>query len=200
MYIQMVQGACAQQDDMRMLVDDWCGAMADRPGWLGGTYGFTDDGQFMGVVRYASADACRERCADDDAGLWWACAETLFDGTPEIHQSEDVSIMLDGGRDDAGFVQVMRGRVRDVDKLRRMSTDQQMTNMLHEARPEIIGATLLIEDDGSFTETISFTDEASARRGEQTDMPADMAADFEGAMEGEISYYDLHRPWFGSHS
>ncbi len=199
MFIQMVQGGSTQQDDMRMLVDDWCGAMAERPGWLGGTYGFTDDGSFVGVVRYESAAACEELCSTDDAALWWACAESLFDGSPEIHQSEDCSIMLDGGSDDAGFVQIMRGRVSDADKLRRLMTDQSMTSMLHQARPEIIGGTLLIEDDGSFTETIAFTDEDAARRGEQMDMPADVAAEFEGAV-ADVKYYDLHRPWFARHA
>lgn len=198
MFIQMVQGRCAQQDDMRMLVDDWCRTMADRPGWLGGTYGFTDDSAFVGVVRYESAGACRELCATDDAALWWACADSLFDGAPEIHQSEDVSIMLEGGSDDAGFVQVMRGRVADPAKLRRLMTDQSMTSMLHEARPEIIGGTLLIEDDGTFTETIAFTDEDAARRGEQMQMPEEVAAEFEGAI-ADVQYYDLHRPWFGRH-
>jgi len=198
-FIQMVQGGSAQQDDMRMLVDDWCRGMAERPGWLGGTYGFTDDGTFVGVVRYESEAACREICATDDAALWWACAESLFSAGPEIHQSEDVSIMLDGGSDDAGFVQVMRGRVADADKLRRLMTDQAMTSMLHQARPEIIGGTLLIEDDGSFTETIAFTDELAARRGEAMDMPAEVAAEFEGAV-ADVQYFDLHRPWFGHHA
>lgn len=197
MFIQMVQGACAQQDDMRMLVDDWCGSMAERPGWLGGTYGFTDSGDFVGVVRFETAAACRDYRETDDAALWWASACEMFDGNPEIHQSEDVSIMLDGGADDAGFVQVMRGRVGDADKLRQLMTDQEMTSMLHEARPDIIGATLMIEDDGHFTETIAFTDEESARRGEQLEMPAEVAEEFQSAM-AEVQYLDLHKPWFGT--
>lgn len=198
MFIQMVQGACSRQDAMHRLVDDWCGQMADRPGWLGGTYGFTDDGRFVGVVRFDSEQACRDNCAREDAGAWWAAAEETFDSGCEIHQSEDVSLMLDGGRDDAGFVQIMRGRVGDADMLRKMSTDTEMTNMLHQARPEIIGGTLIIEDDGSFTETISFTSEDAARRGEQQEMPAEIGAEMERAMSVE-EYIDLHRPWFASH-
>jgi hypothetical protein len=197
-FIQMVSGSCSQQEDMRMLVDDWCANMASQPGWLGGTYGFTDDGRFMGVVRYESAAMCRELCDAEGAGAWWAAAEQLFDGSPEIHQSQDVSIMLQGGSDDAGFVQIMRGKVANADMLRKMTTDQEMTSMMHEARPDIIGSTLIIEDDGTFTETIAFTDEESARIGEKKEMPADVAADFEGAIS-EVEYYDLHRPWFGRH-
>jgi hypothetical protein len=70
--------------------------------------------------------------------------------------------------------------------------------MLHQARPDIIGATMLIEGDGSFTETVSFTDEDSARKGEAMEMPAEVTADLQEAM-AEVNYYDLHKPWFGRH-
>jgi hypothetical protein len=200
--MQMVTGACARQDEMRAVVDDWCADMAMRDGWLGGTYGFTDDDQFVGIVRFSSQRAYDACCASTDAGAHWAGALLCFDATPEIHQSEDVTIMLDGAFDEAGsaqFVQVIRGRATHPDRLRNMVADQEMTAMLHQARPEIVGATLLIEDDGSYTETIAFTDEAAARRGEQLEMPADVAADWQSAV-GDAQYSDLHRPWFAKHS
>jgi hypothetical protein len=197
-FIQMVQGRCSRPDEMRGIVDGWCNAMADRPGWLGGTYGFTDDERFVGVVRFDSQSACRE-CADaPDAPMWWAAADELFDGSAEIHESEDVSMMLDGGSDSAGFVQVMKGRVGDADKFRHFMTDTEVTSMLHQTRPEIIGATLAMEDDGTFVETIAFTDEDSAREGEQLEMPEEMQQDFESAMT-DVEYIDLHRPWFATH-
>lgn len=198
MFIQMVQGRCSRQDEMRGLVDDWCGQMADRPGWLGGTYGFTDDDRFVGVVRFESNDSCRELAISPEAAMWWAGAEALFDGRCEVHESEDVSMMLGGGSDDAGFVQVMRGHVGDADKFRHFMTDAEMTSMLHDARPEIIGATLAMERDGSFVETIAFTDEASARKGEQQDMPADVASELQSVM-ADVEYLDLHHPWFATH-
>jgi hypothetical protein len=168
---------------MRALVDDWSATMADRPGWLGGTYGFTDDGRFLGVVRFDSADACRESSSHSDAGLWWASAESLCDGACEIHESGDVSLM--------------KGRVGDAERMRHLVSDE-MSSMLHQARPEILGATMAIEDDGHFVETIAFTDEASARRGEQMDMPADVREELASAM-ADVEYLDLHRPWFASH-
>jgi hypothetical protein len=197
-FIQMVQGRCSRQDEMRGLVDDWCATMADRPGWLGGTYGFTDDDRFVGIVRFESSKASKDFAKTSEAAMLWAAAQDLFEGGSEVHESEDVSMMLDGGSDDAGFVQVMRGRVADADRLRHFMTDTTMTSMLHEARPEIIGATLAMESDGTFIETIAFTDEQSAREGEKKDMPADMQADFESSMS-DVEYVDLHRPWFASH-
>ena len=183
---------------MRGLVDDWCGSMADRPGWLGGTYGFTDDGRFVGVVRFDSDTACRDSAATPEAPIWWAGAEALFDGSCRIHESADVSMMFDGGSDSAGFVQVMCGRVGDSDKLRHMMTDTEMTSMLHQARPEIIGATLAVEPDGTFVETVAFTDEDSARKGEQLDMPDEIGQEMATAMS-DVEYLDLHHPWFATH-
>lgn len=198
MYIQMVQGACGRQQDMHRVVDAWCSDMATRPGWLGGTFGFDDDGAFHGIVRFESEDACRENGDREESAWWWAAAAECFDGEPTIHASSEVMMMLDGGSDDAGFVQIMRGRIADPTLVRGMTSDGTMT-MLHQARPEIIGATLAIEDDGTFTETVSFTSEREARRGESAQMPAEMAERMNTAF-AEVSFTDLHQPWFGSHS
>jgi len=77
--------------------------------------------------------------------------------------------------------------------------DQPM-DTLHEARPDIIGGTIAIDDDGYFTETIAFSSEAEAREGERKEMPADMQREFEEQMaqvQG-LRYLDLHHPWFAS--
>ena len=63
---------------------------------------------------------------------------------------------------------MIRGKVTEPDRLKALMTD---TDMLHEMRPDILGATLAIEADGTFTETIAFTSEAEARAGEQKEMP-----------------------------
>jgi hypothetical protein len=67
-------------------------------------------------------------------------------------------------------------------------------------RPDIIGASLAIEPDGTFTETIAFTNEAAAREGEtkeMPDMPAEVRETLDMAMK-DAQYYDLHHPWFES--
>jgi hypothetical protein len=69
---------------------------------------------------------------------------------------------------------------------------------LSEMRPEIIGGTVAIADDGDFTQTIYFTSEAEAREGEKKEMPAEVEAEVQQAMGdmGEITYLDLRTPWF----
>jgi len=71
------------------------------------------------------------------------------------------------------------------------------TSMLHEMRPEIIGGTLALEPDGTFTETVAFRDEDSARAGEKKEPPAEVRSELESMMVG-ARFYDLHHPWFES--
>jgi hypothetical protein len=104
-------------------------------------------------------------------------------------------LFMDGGSDDAGFVQIIRGRTDDPSRIKAMLAD---TTTLHEMRPDILGGTLAIEADGTFTETIAFRDEASARQGEQMEPPPEVRAELQSMMAG-ATFYDLHHPWFESH-
>ncbi|NUR06903.1 MAG: hypothetical protein HOQ22_06655 [Nocardioidaceae bacterium] len=195
MFIQIIQGKCSREDEMRAMGERWTRELAPgATGWLGGTYGFTDDGMFVGVVRFDSRESAAANSQRPEQGAWWAEAQKLLDGPAEFHDCADVTLMMDGGSDDAGFVQVIRGKVDDAATLKAMMTD---TEALHQMRPDIIGGTLAIEEDGTFTETIAFTDEESARKGEQMEMPADVRRAMEAAMH-DVSYLDLHRPWFTS--
>lgn len=197
MFIQIIQGRCTKQDELRAMADQWVRDVAPNAvGWLGGTYGFTDDDMFVGVVRFDSKEAAAENSRRPEQGQWWGKMEPLFDGPVEFHDCEDVSLMMDGGSDTAGFVQIIRGRVRDMSKLKGMMGPQQV-QMLHEMRPELLGGTLAIEPDGMFTETIAFTDENSARQAEKLEMPAEVASDMEMAMT-DVTYMDLHHPWFAT--
>jgi hypothetical protein len=192
-FIQIIQGACSREQEMREVGERWTRELGPgAPGWLGGTYGFTDDGMFVAVVRFDSRESAMANSARPEQSEWWSQMEALFDGPVEFHDCDDVTLMMDGGSDDAGFVQVIRGKVDDPATLRSMMTD---TEALHEMRPEILGGTLAIEDDGTFTETIAFTDEDSARRGETMEMPEDVRQAMESAMH-DVSYLDLHKPWF----
>ncbi|MGH3363077.1 MAG: hypothetical protein ACRDOM_11520 [Nocardioides sp.] len=200
MFIQIIQGKCTRQDELRALAEQWREEMSPgADGWLGGTYGFTDDDQFVGVVRFESREAAMTNSARPEQGAWAEKMTALMTGPVEYHDCDDVTLMMDGGSDDAGFVQVIRGKVEDPSALKALMGD---TEMLHELRPDIIGASLAIEDDGTFTETVAFTDEASAREGERREtptMPEDVRTTLDSAMSN-ATFYDLHHPWFESRS
>ena len=131
-----------------------------------------------------------------EQGDWAERMQALMDGPVEFHDCDDVTLFLDGGSDEAGFVQVIAGRVSDPERAKAMMAD---ASVLREMRPEIIGGTLALEPDGTFIETVAFTDEASARSGEPTSRPPEVAAGLEEMM-ADATFYDLHHPWFESAS
>ncbi|MGN6577448.1 MAG: hypothetical protein ACTHKG_17380 [Nocardioides sp.] len=200
MFIQIMQGRCSKPDELRAMTERWVSELAPgATGWLGGTFGFTDDGQAVAVVRFESKEAAQANSERPEQAAWWAEMEKLYDGPVEFHDCNRVSMMMDGGSDQAGFVQVIRGKLDDPDAIE--SGMREMETVLHEARPDIIGATLAIEDDGTFIETVAFTDEATARQKERTAMSQGAAADMMqrwDQMTHDVQYLDLHQPWFAS--
>ena len=79
----------------------------------------------------------------------------------------------------------------------------QPMDALHQARPEILGGTIAIDADGSFTQTVAFTDEDAARTGEsQGDARRDARRRWseEISVMQDVHYLDLHHPWFASGS
>jgi hypothetical protein len=195
-FIQIMQGRCTRPDELRAHIQTWPTELGPgAQGWLGGTFGFTDDHAFVGVIRFESRAAAMANSARPEQGEWAATMASLMDGPMEFHDCDDVMPFLDGGSDDAGFVQVIQGRVDDPARIKAMLAD---TTRLHEMRPDIIGGTLAIEEDGSFTETIAFRDEESARAGERMEPPAEIRGELESMMAG-ARFYDLHHPWFASH-
>jgi len=195
MFIQVVQGRSTRQSDVHALMDEWRRDLSPgATGWLGGTFGFTDDDQLLGVVRFESRDAAAANSARPEQGAWAERLAELMEGPLEFHDCDDVTLMMDGGSDQAGFVQVIRGRVEDPSRLKAMMAD---TTMLHEMRPDVLGATLAFESDGTFTETVAFTSESEARIGEKAEPPAEVRRELDYAMEG-ATFYDLHHPWFES--
>jgi hypothetical protein len=198
-FIQIMQGRCTDEDRLHRLSDEWRETLGPTAvGWLGGTYGVTDDGEFVGVVRFESKEAAMRNSARPEQGQWWQRMQECFEGDVTFHDCDDASIWLDGGSDDAGFVQLIQGRVSDPARFRQFM--EQPMDLLHEQRPDIIGGTLAMQPDGWFTETIAFRSEAAAREGERKEMPEEMRREYEeqmSMMEG-VTYKDLHHPWFAS--
>jgi len=200
-FIQIIQGKCTKQDEMHAQFDKWLRDLApSAPGWLGGTFGFTDDDMFVGVIRFEDKEKAMTNSDRPEQGQWWSETERLFDGPVEFHNADKVLLMLEGGSDDAGFVQVIQGKLDDA-KLLEAEMDE-MTNMLRKERPEILGSTFAIEEDGTFTEAVFFTDEAMARQGEAKAMPnreevRHLMQDWR-RITHDVRYLDLHHPWFAS--
>lgn len=197
MFIQVMQAPCTREEELRALAESWRSEVGAGDGWLGGTFGFTDDHQFLGIIRFNSREEAMANSNRPEQDAWASKMRDLMDGPIEFHDCDDVTEFLDGGSDNAGFVQVIRGHIDDRSVVQTLMSD---TDMLRQMRPDIIGGTLAIEPDGTFIETIAFTDEASARAAESDPSaapPPEVAEALNTMMEG-AKFYDLHQPWFES--
>jgi|tagenome__1003787_1003787.scaffolds.fasta_scaffold20111135_1 hypothetical protein len=199
MFLQVIQGKAKDPDGLRSSLDRW---LADlRPGaegWLGTTWGLYDDDSFVALARFESAEAARRNSERPEQGSWWTEASTSIEGEAHFADYDDVILLGPGGSDDAGFVQVMQGRVADAERERRMTRDFAQRPM--DFRPDILGGIAAIGDDGDFVQAIYFTSEAEAREGEQKPMPSDMQEMMEQSQANTIAihFIDLTSPAFAS--
>jgi hypothetical protein len=124
---------------------------SDSGGFLGLTAAVTDDGRFIGVARF-------ERPART---AWWSGLEPWLEGTADVRSSSDVELLLGGGADGAGFVEVIEGRTNDRGRF--MELERQLEQSFAAERPDFLGSLLIWWPDGAWLEVASFTSEADVR-------------------------------------
>jgi hypothetical protein len=197
MFVQVISGKVVDLDAMERLDGRWQEEL--RPGavgYLGETVGVTDDGRFVVVARFESPEAAANNSARPEQDAWWQEMSKATDDVV-VHDCSRVETLFGGGKDDAGFVQVMRGTVKDAKKADAMfARAAEAEKVLGSVRPDVIGEVVAIHDDGTgYTDVVYFTSEAEARAAEQREMPADaqaMMQEFESALAVE-EYLDLTR-------
>jgi len=200
MFIQVITGQAIDREGLRRLGDRWTDEV--RPGatgYLGKAVGVTDDGRFIAVVRFESEAAARRNSERAEQGAWWAEVEKCLERVA-FAESVDVVTMLGGAVDKAGFVQVMRGRITDPGKMSGVRDRMgEMEAALRRHRPDVLGDVIAIHADGTYTDTVYFESEQAARRGEATEMPADVGALFNDLMSAITvdEYLDLKDPSLG---
>ncbi len=169
--------------------------MPGAGGFLGSTAGITSDGQFILLARFRSEEDARRNSARPEQSAWWAETEAALEGEVTFAESSEVDLMLDGGSDEAGFVQVMVGHSSDSERTRAM--DQEMGSRFREVRPDVIGGCAAWLDGGRFVQAIYFTSEEAARAGESREMPPELAETF-SEMQQLVTvdeYLDIREPW-----
>ncbi|HEY7045904.1 MAG TPA: hypothetical protein VH373_01690 [Jatrophihabitantaceae bacterium] len=192
MFVQVIQGKVADQASLTAAEERWkrdCAAGAT--GWLGSTSGVTDDGTFVAVVRFESADAARRNSERAEQDAWWNETQKCFTGEVTFLDSSEVTTWLDGGSDDAGFVQVIEGHMSNPDRMRDLM--ERYSDQMRVARPEVIGGIVAMREGGEYVQAVYFTSEAEARANEQVPPPPEVAAAMAEEM-GDAVYFDLRRP------
>lgn len=200
MFVQVIQGKVSDADAVRAHLERWVSQLAPQAtGWLGSTGGVTDDGTLVVLARFESEEAAQQNGDRPEQTAWWEEAERLFIGDPEFHNSSRVDVDLYGDPDEARFVQVMQGRTSDPDRARELMNDDSVD--WAGMRPDIMGSLTVEHGDGAYTMALYFTSEEDARKGEQSQPPAEMEklmAEMDELTVGDTAYFDLKEPWLHS--
>lgn len=197
MFVQVISGKVADAELAHALVERWVRDLSPTAvGWQGGTFGVSDDGIMVAVNRFSSEAAARRNSARPEQTAFFEEMKKAFVGPITFHDCEDVSVLVDGSADEASFVQVIQGRVKDIDRAHKVI--EQSGSLIAQYRPDVIGATVAIDADGFLTETVAFRSEAEARRAEKAPLPPEVHALLaeEMALLDNAAFIDLHQPWF----
>jgi hypothetical protein len=197
MFAQVIQGRTTDTEAVYAAVEEWVAQLAPgAAGWLGSTSGVTDDGWFVTVARFESAEAAGRNSDRPEQGRWWEKARRLFDGEPTFLDSEDVTVDRFGDPDRAGFVQVMHGQVTDMQRAKELMGHMPRERMA-EFRPEILATVLIAHEDGRWIQVVYFTSETEARDGEGKEPPAEWREVMDELMrlsKEPPEYLDLRQP------
>jgi hypothetical protein len=194
-FIQVIQGRATNPGGLQEEMDRWMVELQPgAEGWLGSTWGTTDDGRFISVVRFESAEAARRNSDRPEQDAWWSRASQHL-ADVDFHNSVRVHTYKEGGSDDAGFVQVIQGHTENMDRLRELAVAEEES--LAEEAPHILGMTVSEHGDrkGDFTQTVYFTSEDEARRWERANPPESNPRFMEAFnLMSDLNYFDLRDP------
>jgi hypothetical protein len=201
MFVQVMQGKVKDAAGLQKQFERWDQEIRPKAaGFLGSTAGVTPDGEFIAVARFESEEVARSNSDSAEQSAWWEETSQYVDDVM-FHDCTEVDLMQGGGSDDAGFVQIIQGKVTDVEKSREL--DRKGADAMKDMRPDVIGGIVAWHpENGRFTNVIYFTSEAEARAKEKE---SNASPEFEAFMkewqaisDGEPKFLDLPEPWYSS--
>jgi hypothetical protein len=193
MFVQVIEGKVKDQDLLNRQVERWRKEIKPgAKGYLGSTGGSAADGRSIAVIRFESEADARANSDRPEQGAWWNETSKAFDGEPNFTESSDTDLLFGGGSNDAGFVQVMKGKAKDAAAFRKWGKEHE--GDLKEIRPDLIGGLDVYKPDGSFVSVAYFTSEAEARKNEKAMGEAPMMAEYMSHMVGEMEFLDITDP------
>jgi len=191
MFVQVIEGKAKDAQALRSQMEAWERDLKPGvEGFLGSTAGVTDDGTFIAAARFESEEAARRSSERPEQGRWWEETAQHLDGDATFYDCRDVDLIMGGGSDQAGFVQVIQAYANDKAKLREMG--QQMEAETNQ-RPDFLGGFAAWGPDDGFSQFVYFTSEAEAREGEKNDEGIN-DEQFAPLMR-DVKFLDLKDPW-----
>jgi len=194
MFVQVIEAKTKDAQALRTQMEAWDREIKPgAEGFLGSTAGVTEDGTFIAAARFETEEAARRNSERPEQGRWWEETAQHLEGEATFYDCRDVDVILGGGSDDAGFVQVIQGYANDKAKLREMG--QEMEGEASRRRDFLGGFAAWGPDDG-FSQFVYFTSEAEAREGEKND--EGINDEQFGPLIRDIKFLDLKDPWLSS--
>lgn len=198
MFIQVATGTVSDRAAFERAGEAW--ERDVRPaarGYLGSTAGITDDGRFFVAARFESAAAASENNDRPEQAKWFEEFGPQMGGV-EFFDCTEITTMAGGGSDDAGFVQVMVGKVKDRAKFDALNARvDEMERIFRAWRDDVLGEVMAIHPDGEgYHDIIYFTSESEARTNEQREPTPEvqaLMAEMDEAAE-IVEYLDLRDP------
>jgi hypothetical protein len=201
MFVQVIQGKAKDAAGLRKQWERWDQELKPAAkGFLGSTAGVTPDGEFIALARFEDEESARANSDSPEQSTWWKETSQYLEN-PMFHDCTLVDLTDGGGSDEAGFVQVIQGKVKDVEKARQL--DRATQSQMKELRPDVIGGLVAWHpQNGRFTNAIYFTSEAEARAKEKESSSApefeEFMREWEALSDGEPKYLDISGPWYSS--
>ena len=193
MFVQVVEGRVTDGAALRRLVERWDAEVKPGvTGFLGATAGVADDGTAFAFVRFADEASAVANARRPEQAAWWEEMLQLYGEPPTFHESSDIALLLVGGSDDSGFVQVVRAATPNRSKVDALMTPERIAEV-RRSRPDLIGSMRVWLADGSFIEAAYFTSESDARVAEQSDDYEEVESPFVEAY-GPMTFADLRAP------
>ena len=201
MFVQVIQGKARDAAGLRKQWERWDQELKPAAsGYLGSTGGVTGDGEFIALARFDSEEAARANSDRAEQTEWWKQTSQYLED-PMFHDCTLVDLVNDGGSDEAGFVQVIQGKVTDVEKAREL--DRASASQMKEMRPDVIGGIVAWHpENGRFTNALYFTSEAEARAKEKESSSSpefeEFMSQWQAISSGEPKFLDITEPWYSS--
>ena len=193
MFAQVIQAKTSSPEDFVRMQDRWDKELKPgAKGYLGMTSGVAPDGTLVIVVRFESEADAQANSDRPEQGEFFADASKTFEGEPTFVNSTDVQV-IGNPSDDAGFVQVMKVKVKDRKAMEDL--EAKIMPVLMEQRPDLLGA-LRVWDGSTSIDFNYFTSEAEAREGEKK-MDGELSSEMQQFMalaDGEPTFIDLPNP------
>jgi hypothetical protein len=172
------------------------GLREEARGWVGSSGGLTEDGGFIGALRFESEEAALANGIGAQVPGWRNAWHALAHDEVRLVDSPAAETLLDLD-DAAGFIQILDGRASDIERMGAVLRGMQEEVAIY--RPEVTAAWIAWYDP-AFTQVVHFTSEEAAREAEGREFSGGFAALFTEltGLVTDLHFTDVREPWVES--